>query len=172
MAIQQIKVAAALHGGTGPAKLALKQFIGKLRTIVRVNNIRCLVANEGDKATVTVIFEVGEKVPAELPGLYDFLAEKTGTSVKQMRQSRLKNRSIVFARDILAFIIVHRYGFTTWEAAKITGAKSHASIIYSCRKFDSEGMDPQLYKSKYWKEIYRDAKKRYKRTKSREAGQN
>ena len=91
MAIQQIKVAAALHGGTGPAKLALKQFIGKLRTIVRVNNIRCLVANEGDKATVTVIFEVGEKVPAELPGLYDFLAEKTGTSVKQMRQSRLKS---------------------------------------------------------------------------------
>ena len=165
-------MAAALHGRAGPAKLALKQFLGKLRAIVRVNNIKCLVANEGDKATVTVIFEVGEKIPVGLPELYDFIAEKTGTSVKQMRQSRLKNRPLAFARQILTFIIVHRYGLATWQAAKIIGAKSHASILYSCRKFDSEGLEPQLYKSKYLEEIYRDAKKRYRKTKSREAGQD
>lgn len=162
MSLQQIKVAIASHGRIKPTKLVLERLLQKLREVIQVNDIKWQIGNEDENtATVAVVFEAGEKIPAEIPRLYEFIAEQAGVSAKQMRELRLKGHRLVFARDILTFIIVHRYGFSTWQTAKIIGAKSHASTILSCRKFNTEDLNPQLYKSNAWIEIYQNAKSRY-----------
>ncbi len=50
---------------------------------------------------------------------------------------RHKTRRLVFARDLMAFILRTRYDLSFCRIARLMKAKSHASALLSCRKFDS-----------------------------------
>ena len=107
--------------------------------------------------------QVMEKVEAFVDTFCDIIENDTGVTADEIKNYKCKRRLIVFARDVLALVLRNRYELSMPVIAGIVGAKCHASVWLSLKKFDQGGMSKKLYKGMKLLGIYKDAKRRYKK---------
>lgn len=106
---------------------------------------------------------IWKKATAEVETLIDIIEVDLGITKGDIRNWACKKPNCVFARDVISFVIRARYELSTTEIAAMTGAKSHASVVISCRKFRTEGINRKFYSQRNLTSIYEGMKRRYKR---------
>ncbi len=106
-----------------------------------------------------------QKISRDMNILYDIIENDTGVTSEEIENYDYKPKLIVFARDVMCFILRMRFDLSTPKIALIIGAKSHASVLFCIKKFDAIDLQAELYKQSDLLKIYKDAKARYQKTK-------
>ncbi len=97
----------------------------------------------------------------DIQELTDIITTDLHIGRADIRDRRHKLRKVVFARDILAFMLRSKHKLSYPEIASLLGLKHHSTVLWACRKFDV------TQKSKLWdtslKQAYLICKANYER---------
>lgn len=104
-----------------------------------------------------------EKVLSDMEVFYDIIEDDTGVTTEQIADWRKSLESVVFARDVLCFVLRLRFKLSAPKIAALLGAASHASALLSFKKFDFNRINEGLYQQSDLLKIYEDARRRYKK---------
>ena len=103
------------------------------------------------------------KVVIDMAELYKIIEADFGITAEQVHDYKSKTKPVVFARDVICLILRIRHKLSTPVIANILRAKSHASALMALRKFDRREIDKELYEYGELAEVYKDARRRYKK---------
>ena len=106
---------------------------------------------------------IAEKITSDIETLYEIIENDIGVTADEIRNFKKKLRPVVFARDLICFVIRLRFKLSTLKIVAILGAKAPATAMLAFRKFNTSRINKQLYEQPDLLKIYEDAKRRYKR---------
>ncbi len=155
--IQVVTIGATING---PPQLL--EFI--IRDLGKLYIIHDIEYNSSENGVSWVRCKIKASMYVTLQNLIEIVAADLGINRDNLLNWHHYPRKIVFARDVIAFILRTKYELSYPAIADLLEAKHHASILMACRKFDPD-LKNTIHKRPL-KSAYLACKKGYKKSAS------